>query len=94
MKVFIDGRAEVYEHSGVLDDCLMIARLAPNTFSLLTAYNVLRALSAVTNLWPPCSPLHRSGRKPTQTTGVYYSCGVRRGNRTRRRENREPKIGN
>jgi len=44
VKVFIDGRAEVYGHSGVLDDYLKIARLAPNALSLLTAYNVQSCL--------------------------------------------------
>jgi len=44
IRVFIDGRAEIYGHSGVLDDYLKIARLAPNTLSLLRAYNVQSCL--------------------------------------------------
>jgi hypothetical protein len=44
IKVFIDGRAEVYEHSGVLGDYLKIAGLAPNALLLLRAYNVQSCL--------------------------------------------------
>ena len=43
-KVFIDGRAELYEHAGVLGDYLKIAGLAPNALILLRAYNVQSCL--------------------------------------------------
>jgi hypothetical protein len=43
-KVFIDGRAELYEHAGVLGDYLKIAGLAPNALLLLMAYNVQSCL--------------------------------------------------
>ncbi|MFZ0880738.1 MAG: hypothetical protein WCA98_14980 [Candidatus Acidiferrales bacterium] len=39
-KVFIDGRADIYEYAGVLSDYLDISRLAPNTLFLLRKYNV------------------------------------------------------
>ena len=39
-KVFIDGRAELYEHAGVLGDYGKIAGLASNALLLLRAYNV------------------------------------------------------
>jgi hypothetical protein len=43
-KVFIDGRADVYERTGVLADYLSIARVAPTTLPLLQAYNVRSCL--------------------------------------------------
>ncbi len=39
-KVFIDGRADLYEAAGVLSDYLSIMRLAPNTPFLLRKYQV------------------------------------------------------
>jgi hypothetical protein len=39
-KVFIDGRADIYEYAGVLDDYLRIARLAPDALPLLRKYGV------------------------------------------------------
>lgn len=38
--VFIDGRADVYERAGVLDDYLSIARLEPGALRLLGKYDV------------------------------------------------------
>ena len=43
-KVFIDGRADIYERTGVLADYMSIARVAPTTLSLLKAYNVQSCL--------------------------------------------------
>jgi hypothetical protein len=43
-KVFVDGRADIYERVGVLSDYLDISRLAPNTMLLLRAYNVQACL--------------------------------------------------
>lgn len=43
-KVFIDGRFDIYEYSGVLADYLRIIRLAPNTRFLLRKYNVQSCL--------------------------------------------------
>jgi hypothetical protein len=43
-KVFIDGRAELYEHAGVLGDYGKIAGLASNALLLLRAYNVQSCL--------------------------------------------------
>jgi len=37
-KVFIDGRYDIYEYSGVLSDYLSITGLSPNTFFLLKKY--------------------------------------------------------
>ena len=45
-KVFIDGRADIYERSGVLADYLQISRLAPATPFLLDAYGVKSCLIA------------------------------------------------
>jgi len=39
-KVFLDGRYDIYEYSGVLSDYLSIMRIAPNTLSLLKAYRI------------------------------------------------------
>jgi len=39
-KVFIDGRADVYEYAGVLSDYLSIVRLQPRTLPLLRAYGI------------------------------------------------------
>lgn len=39
-KVFIDGRFDIYEYSGVMADYLSITRLAPDTQFLLKKYNV------------------------------------------------------
>jgi hypothetical protein len=39
-KVFIDGRADLYEYAGVLSDWLDLSRLAPNTPFLLRKYEV------------------------------------------------------
>ena len=39
-KVFIDGRADIYERLGVFSDYLSIAQLAPNALALLEAYHV------------------------------------------------------
>lgn len=38
--VFIDGRADLYERTGVLEDYLSIARLEPNAFRLLGKYDI------------------------------------------------------
>ncbi|HUJ33036.1 MAG TPA: hypothetical protein VLY23_17275 [Candidatus Acidoferrum sp.] len=38
--VFIDGRADVFEHSGVFDDYLSVARLEPNAFKVLEKYHI------------------------------------------------------
>jgi hypothetical protein len=43
-KVFIDGRADVYERAGVLGDYLKIARVASIALRLLQAYNVQSCL--------------------------------------------------
>ena len=43
-KVFIDGRADIYERTGVLADYLSISRLAPTTPFLLNAYNIQSCL--------------------------------------------------
>jgi hypothetical protein len=43
-KVFIDGRGDVYERSGVFSDYLSISELAPNALLLLNAYNVRSCL--------------------------------------------------
>lgn len=43
-KVFIDGRADIYERLGVLSDYLNIARAAENTLLLLRAYNIQSCL--------------------------------------------------
>lgn len=43
-KVFIDGRFDIYEYSGVLADYLSIIRLAPNTRFLLRKYHVQSCL--------------------------------------------------
>jgi hypothetical protein len=39
-KVFIDGRADIYEYGGVLADYLSIVRLEPNALRLLKKYDV------------------------------------------------------
>lgn len=39
-KVFIDGRADLYEYAGVLSDWLDLSRLAPNTPFLLRKYGI------------------------------------------------------
>jgi hypothetical protein len=39
-KVFIDGRADIYEYAGVLSDYLSIVRLEPRTLTLLRTYGV------------------------------------------------------
>ena len=43
-KVFIDGRADVYERTGVLASYMSIAGVAPTTLRLLQAYNVQSCL--------------------------------------------------
>lgn len=43
-KVFIDGRADIYERLGVFSDYLSISRVAENTLLLLRAYNVQACL--------------------------------------------------
>jgi hypothetical protein len=43
-KVFIDGRGDIYERSGVLSNYLGISRLAPNALLLLNAYDVRSCL--------------------------------------------------
>jgi hypothetical protein len=43
-KVFIDGRADIYERTGVLADYLTIAQLKPPALSLLHAYSVQSCL--------------------------------------------------
>jgi hypothetical protein len=43
-KVFIDGRADIYEYSGVLPDYLSIVRIEPGALSLLRKYNVQACL--------------------------------------------------
>jgi hypothetical protein len=45
-KVFIDGRADIYERVGVLSDYLSISRLAPTAPFLLDAYNIQSCLIA------------------------------------------------
>jgi len=42
--VFIDGRADIYERTGVLGDYLSIARLEPNAFQLLRKYDIRTCL--------------------------------------------------
>lgn len=44
-KVFVDGRADVYEYSGVLQDYIHIATLQPDTLSLLDKYGVQSCLT-------------------------------------------------
>lgn len=39
-KVFVDGRYDIYEYSGVLSDYLAITHVEPNTFALLKKYRV------------------------------------------------------
>jgi len=39
-KVFIDGRADIYEYAGVLSDYLRISQLDPDTLFLLRKYEV------------------------------------------------------
>ncbi len=39
-KVFIDGRADIYEHAGVLEDYLHIVRLDPQALTLLRKYGI------------------------------------------------------
>lgn len=43
-RVFIDGRADVYEYGGVLADYLSITRLEPNAMQLLKKYDVQACL--------------------------------------------------
>lgn len=43
-KVFIDGRADIYEYSGVFRDYLRISRLAPDTPSLLRKHGIRACL--------------------------------------------------
>jgi len=43
-KVFIDGRGDVYERTGVFSDYLAISRLAPNAVLLLRAYDIRSCL--------------------------------------------------
>ena len=43
-KVFIDGRGDIYERTGVFADYRSIAWLAPNALPLLRAYNVQSCL--------------------------------------------------
>jgi hypothetical protein len=45
-KVFIDGRVDLYEASGVFSDYLQITRLRPETFPLLHRHNVQSCLLA------------------------------------------------
>ncbi len=42
--VFIDGRADIYERAGVLDDYLSIARLEPGSLRLLGKYDIATCL--------------------------------------------------
>jgi hypothetical protein len=43
-RVFIDGRADIYEYGGVLGDYMRISGLDPETFSLLRKYDVRACL--------------------------------------------------
>lgn len=43
-KVFIDGRADIYEYGGVLSDYLSIVRLEPDTLRLLRKYRIQSCL--------------------------------------------------
>jgi hypothetical protein len=43
-RVFIDGRADVYEYGGVLADYISIIRLEPNVMQLLKKYDVQACL--------------------------------------------------
>jgi len=43
-RVFIDGRADVYEYGGVLADYMSIIRLEPNTMQLLKKYDIQACL--------------------------------------------------
>ncbi len=45
-KVFIDGRADIYEYGGVLEDYLHIVRLDPNALPLLRKYGIEACLIA------------------------------------------------
>lgn len=45
-KVFIDGRADIYEYGGVLEDYLSITHLAPGALQLLQKYGVASCLVA------------------------------------------------
>jgi hypothetical protein len=45
-KVFIDGRADIYEYSGVFSDYLDIVRLEPDAFALLRKYDIQACLIA------------------------------------------------
>jgi hypothetical protein len=42
--VFIDGRADIYERAGILDDYLSIARLEPGSLRLLGKYDIATCL--------------------------------------------------
>lgn len=44
LKVFIDGRADVYEYGGVLPDYLSIVRIEPNALRLLDRYGIRSCL--------------------------------------------------
>ncbi|MBI3933418.1 MAG: hypothetical protein HY316_01920, partial [Acidobacteria bacterium] len=43
-RVFIDGRADIYEYSGILSDYLRIDRLHPDALSLLRKYDIRASL--------------------------------------------------
>lgn len=43
-KVFVDGRADIYEYAGVLSDYLSIVRLEPRTLPLLRTYGIQSCL--------------------------------------------------
>ncbi len=45
-RVFIDGRADIYEYAGVLADYLSISRLEPNALPLLQTYGIEGCLVA------------------------------------------------
>jgi hypothetical protein len=42
--VFIDGRADIYERAGILDDYLSVARLEPGSLRLLGKYDITTCL--------------------------------------------------
>ena len=62
-KVFIDGRADIYEYGGVLSDYMSITMLKPETLSLLRKYGVEACL------------LQRVAPGPTNTPSSRVSTG-------------------
>ncbi len=64
-KVFIDGRGELYEMSGVFADYMHISLLKPGALSVLGGYRVQACLLDATNLWRFFWRRCRSGKRCT-----------------------------